>query len=154
MSNKLLAAASGILLNATAGFYMLMVPQEQMPALLYWGLVVFILMSAGLSIFTFGLLGLGWSGVMSDIEVDGWQPGSDRVIDLYNSTINALAGYTRTRFYFSFAGSITLMAGLSHQGWMFLLVLEVLGSAIGYGFIYWVMNNVAAMYERAHGKNV
>jgi hypothetical protein len=72
---------------------------------------------------------------------------------MYEVTISSLAGYSRTRFYTSFAASLLLMAGIAAQGWVFVLVLEVLGSALGYGFIHWVMNNVAEMHKRAYGSD-
>lgn len=149
---KAVAAASGIFFNAAAGFYLLMVPAEQIPAALYWMLIISIPLFAILSILMFGILSLGWAGMMSNAETEHHQPGSERAIDLYKSTIRALDGYTQTRFYVSFAASVLLMAGIAQQGWVFILVLEVLGSAIGYGFIHWVMNNVADMHKRAYGE--
>ena len=149
--NKTFAAASGIFFNAAAGFYLLMVPGEQMSGFVYWTLLIAIALAAILSILSFGILWLGWAGMMSYEETENHQPGSERAIDMYKATITALDGYSRPRFYTSFAASILLMAGIAAQGWVFVLVLEVLGSAIGYGFIHWVMNNVAEMHKRAYG---
>lgn len=151
--NKKFESGAGIVFNAAAGFYMLMVPAEQMPAFLYWMLIIVIPLFAILSILIFGILSLGWAGMMSYTETENHQPGSDRAIDMYKATIETLNGCTRLRFYISFAASVLLMAGISQQGWMFILVLEVLGSAIGYGFVHWVMNNVVAMHKRAYGSD-
>ena len=72
--NKLFAAGFGIVFNAAAGFYMLMVPGEQMPVVLYWMLIVAISLAAILSILAFGILSLGWAGMMSYEETDNHQP--------------------------------------------------------------------------------
>jgi hypothetical protein len=151
--NKVFAAASGIFFNAAAGFYLLMVPGEQMSGFVYWVLLIAIALAAILSILSFGILTLGWAGMMSYEETSDHQPGSKRAIEMYEVTISSLAGYSRTRFYTSFAASLLLMAGIAAQGWVFVLVLEVLGSALGYGFIHWVMNNVAEMHKRAYGSD-
>ncbi len=149
---KTFAAGAGIFFNAAVGFYLLMVPAEQIDTVLYWMLVIVIPLFAVLSILAFGILSLGWAGMMSEAETDNYAPGSKGAIDLYNATVNALNGYTRGRFYVSFACSVLLMAGIAAQGWVFILVLEVLGSAIGYGFVHWVMNNTVAMHKRAYGE--
>lgn len=149
---RAVASLLGVSFNVAAGVYLYMVPAEQMPPGIYWTLIIAIPIIALLSIFTFGTLTLGWAGMMSGMETEHHQPGSERAIALYDATIGALKDYSRLRFYISFAASILLMAGIAAQGWTFILVLEILGSAIGYGFVHWVMNNVRRMHERAYGK--
>lgn len=141
----------GVALNAAIGYYLLMVNPDAIPTIVYWCLVIAVALAAVLSIISFGTLALGWAFMMEDTETENYQPGQPRAIQLYDATINMLAGYTKTRFYASFAASVMLMAGLAAQGWVFILVLEVLGSAVGYGFLHWVMNNNHKMHERTHG---
>lgn len=142
---------AGVLVNAAAGYYLLMVNPEAIPVVLYWVMVLGIPFLAILSILSFGTLALGWAFLMGDNETENYQPGQERAIQLYEATVDMLRGYSTTRFYMSFAASILLMAGLAQQGWMFVLVIEVLSSAIGYGFIHWVLNNNHKMHERTHG---
>ena len=137
-------------LNPLAGWYML--THETLDPVIKWILLIGIPLAAILTILSLGIFALGWVFMMHDTATEGnYAPGKRRPIELYDATVGLLKDYSRTRFYVSFVGSLALMAGISAQGWMFILVLEILGSAIGYGFIHWVMNNVHRMHERAYG---
>ena len=141
---------AGIIFNAGAGYYLYVTPVLD-PAL-KWILIIGIVLSAVITILSLGTIGMGWAFMMRDTEAtDGYEPGGDRAIQMYEVTVDMLSGYTRKQFYVSFASSIGLMAGIMMQGWTILLALEVLGSAIGYGFISWVWSNIHRLHERAHG---
>jgi len=148
--NKFYAAVT---VNAVAGMYLMRIAPDAIPPVLYWIFIICLPLLAVLSIISFGTMALGWALLMSDDEltVKEYAPGTERAKILYDTTVNSLAPYNTLRFYMSFAASMLLIVGIARQEWTFILVLEVLGSALGYGFIHWVMNNLPKMYERSHG---
>lgn len=108
-------------------------------------LSVMILFSAISSIIFFGAHGIFWKTVLSHLETFG--PDADnneRALKVFEDCSEAIKSYRQPIiFYASFGGSLVLMSGLLMQGWYFTLVCEILGSAIGYGFIRYFQINRA-----------
>jgi len=121
-----------------------------------WALMGFVAFGSCLSIFVYGMFAYGWNAMLTDPNsMQFFQPGSERSQRIYRSTRNVMRYYdSRFSFWLSVAASAYLMFGMVQQGWVVVLMLEILASAIAYNFIHWASQRVPAMYLRAYGKEL
>ena len=139
----------GIFLNAAAGVYLYLLRPEH--DFWYWLLILGIAIWAILSVFSFGFLSLAWAAIMKSDRSAATPEMLEYMKTVYTTTVESLKQYSKFRFYASFVSSIVLMAGIAQQGLVFVLALEVLGSAIGYGFVSWAMANNHLMHQKVYG---
>ena len=113
------------------------------PTFAHGVIATLVIIAALVSIGWFGLHGAFWTGVLQDLDNYGPNgPQHEDALKRFDDTSNSTAYYSNPFIFFlSFGGSLTLMAGLFLQGWYFTLGLEILGSAIGYGFIHYFQVN-------------
>ena len=108
-----------------------------------WGISGLVIIGAIIAIVSFSGFSIFWSGALKRLDLYG--PNCERheiALKAYEDSVASVEPYKSSiTFFISFAGSLTLMAGLLLQGWYIALGLEILGSAIGYGFIHYFQVN-------------
>ena len=146
----------GIIANFLIGWVLFVSEPNSLPTWLVIALGTMIVLASSVNILAFGLYSLGWRNMLSNISEDDalvyFRPGTDDAKDFYKKTLEMIGDTRWWRIYLSFAASIMLMIGILTQGWMLVLVFEVLGSAIGYGFIRWAIPNLPEMKKVAYGE--
>jgi len=109
----------------------------------HWIFAGMIIYSALVSMVSFGGFGLFWVSALKHLDVFG--PNCERhdyALETYKESAASVEPFKNpSMFFLSFAGSLTLMAGLLLQGWHITLGFEIAGSAIGYGFIHYFQMN-------------
>lgn len=111
--------------------------------LAHWIVAGMVIYSSLISIISFGGFGMFWVSALKHLDVFG--PNCKRhdfAMETFKESAASVEPYkTLSMFFLSFAGSLTLMAGLLLQQWYVTLGFEIVGSAIGYGFIHYFQIN-------------
>lgn len=144
----------GILINAVLGGILYFTPS--LAGFGKYAIMIGVLLLSCASLFVFGTFSLGWSMLMSpqfaSQEKPGtkFYPGSEQCLRIFKSTMFLVTPLSGFRFWLSVLSSFLIMFGLMMQGWTIVLVLEVLSSSVGYGFLSWAIKNKDSMYARTH----
>ena len=112
-------------------------------SLSHWIIAGMVIFGAVFSIITFGGFGVFWPSALKHLDIFGPNcKGHDFAMETFKESVASVEPYKNpTALFVSFAGSLTLMAGLMLQGWYVSLVFEIASSAIGYGFIHYFQIN-------------
>ena len=104
------------------------------------GLVIF---GSIVSITIYGEFGFFWATALKHLDVFG--PNCERhdlALEAYEESAKSVEPFKKpSMFFLSFAGSVMLMSGLLLQKWYVPLSFEIIGSAVGYGFIHYFQIN-------------
>lgn len=109
----------------------------------HWILLFLIIAGAIVSIVIYGGFSIFWIAALKRLDIYG--PNCELhefAMKAFKNSAESVAPYKHPILLgLSFAGSLTLMSGLLLQGWYIALGFEILGSAIGYGFIHYFQIN-------------
>ncbi len=116
----------------------------------HWLVAALVIIGALVSIVTYGGFGIFWVSALKHLDIYG--PNCERhdfALETYEESAASVEPYkSPSIFFLSFVGSLILMVGLLLQGWHIALGFEVLGSAVGYGFIHYFQINRHLILEQ------
>ena len=113
------------------------------PNFLMWGITILILISAYVSLKGFGAHASFWNVALNNLDIYG--PKAERhktALEMFDFSKAIVEPYSGpAKFFLSFAGSMTVLAGLMMQGWYAPLIAEAASSALRLGFIHYFQVN-------------
>jgi len=122
---------------------------------LMWGITILILISAYVSIKGFGAHATFWNFALGNMDHYGPKTEGHKIaLEMFDFSKAIVEPYSGpAKFYLSFVGSMTVLAGLMMQGWYAPLIAEAASSALGYGFIHYFQVNKMVILGQITGSD-